>query len=163
MLGPKLEYFKERGDAIFRLCDITTTLQFEHIIYQTRTRKCTDPNDRVYAVLNLLQSKDGLVINTDYAKMTCQAYQDVVVRSIGYLERLNILTSCEIRQKPLEMPTWVPDWSVARRAKPVPWGRAARESIAEAQYIERGVLKVYGVMSALIRQVESVQFAGDSR
>ena len=108
--------FVERLDATFSLCDDRTDLPFGDWLHgQVNDSKCSDPRDKVYAVLSMLDEKrQGMAIKSDYTKSTRQVYQDLFLRFVDCFKSLDILGSCELREHSSDMPTWVPNWSVRR-------------------------------------------------
>jgi Heterokaryon incompatibility protein (HET) len=73
---------------------------------------CRDPRDRIYSVLSLLEQrfKDFHII-PDYTKNVAQVYGDVVKKYLQSSRDLNIISQCQGKSD-LNMPTWIPDWSV---------------------------------------------------
>ncbi|KAF6228712.1 hypothetical protein HO173_011731 [Letharia columbiana] len=141
--------------------DTTSYLAFGDIIRRSAPCKCSDPKDRIYAVLSLLdRSVEGINIEPDYTKTTAQVYQDVVTRHVEHHKSLGMLKYCELRNDmPAEMPTWVPNWTVADTATPLySCGRACGHSEAKAQYREGGILSATGVISASISSADEMVF-----
>ena len=88
------------------------------LIERTQHYKCSDPRDRVYAVLNMLNNFDkdrNAKIKPDYTKTVNQVYQDVVLSILNNTNDIVILDYCEMQELPLEssdslqIPSWVPD------------------------------------------------------
>lgn len=81
------------------------------LVQVTQWHKCADDRDRVYAVLSL--AVDGRGIKPDYSLSTVQVYQELVMFlmkqcSFGHLKFLKF---CEISNRRLGGPSWVPDWA----------------------------------------------------
>lgn len=77
---------------------------------------CTDPRDRIYALLALHSSQAPCSIHVDYSKPVENAFLEAAKSCIVSTGNLNILH----RRQPgcLEtLPSWVPDWT----AKPLGW------------------------------------------
>ena len=163
LLGQRAVPFHERIELIFSLGYDETSIPFGRLIRTNKNCKCTDPRDRVFAVLNTLSKTDQEIgIKPDYTKSTTQVYEDVAIRFINHFNRLNILTSCEMQDTLTEGPTWVPDWQVDILTNPL-WGVAASgEFPAEVQYDNDGVLKVTGVHTATIKHAKKINFATSS-
>ncbi|MCJ1288156.1 hypothetical protein MMC26_007511 [Xylographa opegraphella] len=143
------------------------------IIYQTRHCKCSEPKDRVYAVLGLLHEYDRerWTFKPDYTSTTCQVYENA---SFSYMEAfgdLDLLRQCDLgnRSTGLELPTWVPDWgSMENVPLPIPFAMADCSSPGEYQRREReggGILEAMGVHFDSIKEVIGFDFIGtrDSR
>lgn len=131
---------------------------------QTKHCRCSDPRDRVYALLSILDpSEINVEIKPDYSKTTGQVYQEAVLQFVAHFRDLRILTSCEMQDNSsLSVPTWVPNWSVGNTADPLWGGMASGNSYADVQYLEDGILKATGVHSATISHVEDIVFANSS-
>lgn len=143
--------------AIQRMSDSVSYTTFGDIIRRTASCKCSDPKDRVYAILSLLDiSDEGINIEPDYTKTTAQVYQDVVLQHIDHRRKLEMLTYCELQNdRSIEMPSWVPNWAAADTAKPMGGGgKACGYTDANVQYRGGGVLKTTGVISATISSAE---------
>ncbi|KAF6220712.1 hypothetical protein HO133_003145 [Letharia lupina] len=157
---------RARLSYILNISDTTNYAPFGQIIRRIAPCKCSDPKDRIYAVLSLLDRfEEGINIEPDYTKTTAQVYQDVVTRHIEHHNDLEMLTYCELRNDmPAEMPTWVPNWTVADTAVPL-WscGRACGHSEAKAQYREGGILSATGVISAAISSADEMVFQNTYR
>ena len=82
---------------------------------------CSNPKDRIYAILSLLHEKEkGLDIGPDYTKTTAQVYQGFVLRYIECLGSLELLAHCDLQNdRPVKMPTLVPNWNVASAIQPM--------------------------------------------
>ncbi|CAF9926748.1 hypothetical protein IMSHALPRED_007032 [Imshaugia aleurites] len=130
---------------------------FGGIIWRTAACKCSDPKDRVYAVLSLLRKwEKDINIEPDYTKTTAQVYQDAVLQHIKHSRTLEMLAFCELKNdRPAEMPTWVPNWAAIDSAQPLEHqGSACSYSSANAQYKGRGVLSAAGVVAATVLSAE---------
>ncbi len=126
--------------------------------------KCTDPRDRIYAVMSLLRGSDrDFKIEPDYTQTTAQVYLDAALRYIEHRERLNILTFCELQSdRPAEMPSWVPNWEDAHTATSLGTGESAcGHSMAKVQCKRDGVLSVTGVISATVSTAEKMILQND--
>lgn len=77
-----------------------------------RNFHCHDPRDKIYAVLNLLESKERqLHVCPDYSMATERVYVDVARRKIERHHTLELFESCELASRTASVPSWVPDWS----------------------------------------------------
>jgi len=159
----KLEVkFRERLVLVFLLCAQGIELPFQQLVRCTDRCLCTDPRDRVYALLNLIQkSERGIGIKPDYQSTCAEIYQDVVLRLIEYTKQLDILRSCEMKPKTLSLPSWVADWSTPNISKLAMQGNASGASTAIVQYLGNGVLRLVGVHAATVNNVKQLPL-GDS-
>lgn len=123
---------------------------------------CSDPRDRIYALLGLLyEDEKQLGIVPDYSKTTSELYQDVALRHITFFRSLELLHSCG-RDDPeaspsnttcsTSIPTWVPNWSVpANLPRPLSLVRVFCPFAAYTKYIGGGILRAAGVSIGTIQ------------
>jgi hypothetical protein len=76
-----------------------------------RQTKCEDPRDKLYAALGM--SANGLGIQVSYALSTEDIYTDLACLSISRSQNLNILSYCSSNPGLVNLPSWVPDWTVS--------------------------------------------------
>ena len=163
-LGSKVLSFHYRIEPIFQLSNDGEIMSFGRLIHQTKDCKATDPRDRVYALLSILEeSERELNIEPDYRKTKAEVYQDVVFCFMENLRSTSILSFREMHEDSgLKMPSWVPDWSRNNLADPLGFEVAAGSSLADGSYLDQGVLAVTGVLSASIEQIKKVVFVNSS-
>ena len=133
-------------------------LNFLEIIYSTRHCKYTDPKDRVYAILSLLEpSTEAIDIEPDYEKSIGQVFQDVTLRYIDRNKNLNILQLSGLTDRPSEMPTW----AIHETAREIPHillsGSASASTESEVQHRGGGILSVTGNISATVQHVDRIK------
>jgi Heterokaryon incompatibility protein (HET) len=158
-LGDKATPFNYRLEMVYQLCDIESPVPFGRHLRQTKLCKCSDPRDRIYAMLNTItQEERKMAIKPDYSQTVGEVYQNVVLRWIDHFKDLKLLAFCEMQDEPATMPTWIADWSVPNIAEPlrVPWAHAG--STVVSHYKGNGILSVAGVFLATINSVEEVHF-----
>ena len=137
------EQFSARVIKTYPLATSHPKPTFLNIMHDTMHCKYTDPKDRVYAILSLLgSSREAIDITPDYTKTTSQVYQDVTLRCINQHKRLDILSSSGLNERPSEMPTWVPDWTVVDTPHPLPSNLASGETEPGVKYRGAGILSV---------------------
>lgn len=124
--------------------------------------KCSDPRDRVYAVLNMLKTFErNAKIKPDYTKTVSQVYRDVVLSILDHTDKIAILGYCEMQEQPLEssdslqIPSWVPDWTVPTFTQRMETGHTSGNSNAETSH-DNDVLRVMGTHVAIIGHVEKI-------
>jgi hypothetical protein len=81
--------------------------------------QCQNPRDKIYATLSLFgqQGTVDLYIRPDYSLDTENVYIDVARRNIEFTRTLDLLHTCELSTRVLNIPSWVPDWSVRTNCK----------------------------------------------
>ncbi|KAF8860397.1 HET-domain-containing protein [Acephala macrosclerotiorum] len=129
------------------------TMPLYRLLELTKHSLCSNPRDRVYAILSLAHHSDLTGIVPDYSKATEAVYKDLVLKNMKKTRQLRLLTFCEIRHSPsdLRLPSWVPDLSIPRKPSQLWYGDASGNSQGEATYIksDKG-LQVRGIRTATI-------------
>ena len=139
------------------LSDSTSFAGFGHIIRRAASSNCSNPKDRIYAVLSMLDEKEkGINIEPDEKKTTAEVYKDCLLRDIAYHKTVEMLRFCDLQDgRSAEMPTWVPNWDVAPAATQFAnAGFSCGHSVAKIRYEGGDILSVTGVISATISNVE---------
>ncbi|KAH8602924.1 heterokaryon incompatibility protein-domain-containing protein [Bisporella sp. PMI_857] len=122
----------------------------------TKTSHCRDPRDRIYAINSLLSP--GIRIQPDYLKRVEDTYKAF---TLGYINRhkdLGILGLCEMKVSPsnLQLPSWVPNFSVPNLTSLLFRYRSSGPSSSETKYNESySILDVHGILTATIIKVTS--------
>ena len=155
--GDRAAPFKERRQHVNALCTGRAYSTFQDLLTMTKSCKCTDPRDRVYALLGLLDENYGIVPN--YEKSITEVYQDMFV---AYMKKqqlylnLKLLATSGIWESAQELPSWVPDWSPEKKCEPLMNQDACGAtgfSNAEAIVLDGNVLRVMGMEVAEIANV----------
>ena len=160
---PKIEFHRLRArlNDIANMSDSESFRGFGNTIRRSAFCGCSDPRDRIYALLSLLNKDDkGIKIQPDYTKSTGQVYQDLVFQFIEGRGTLELLRHCHLQNdRSAEMPTWVPNWDVANVVEPLLGdGKACGHSMAKVTHKGGGILSITGVMSATITKAEEFVF-----
>jgi len=123
-------------------------------IYGARYSKCSDPKDRIYAMLGLLSETDRRfwTFEPDYNIPTSCAYEEATYSFTKNSGRLSELQYCNLstRGARVDSPTWVPDWEHLER-HPRPLGRGlqadcfSRGCFQRRQRASGNVLSVKGL------------------
>ena len=160
---------------VFRLCDTNAFAGLEALLTQTRYCRCSDPRDRIFAILGLVDKKEADIhIEPDYTQSVGKVYKDVAVEYIQKRRNLEILSYCGMRDKksgltcwipkwavPTElqdrqMPSWVPDWSLPRVGDDIPNVHATGTAFAEINYDGSEILEVIGVALGTVSTLEQI-------
>lgn len=106
-------YQIKRLEVAYRLCGGTANRPFYSLIEKTKDCKCSDPREKVFALISMLDQWDKRIgIQADYTKTVSEVYQDAVIRYIGYVRNLRILSTVEIDDDQEGLPSWVPNLTV---------------------------------------------------
>jgi hypothetical protein len=82
----------------------------DQVISATRFQ-CSEPRDRIYAMLGLLDSKISQRIQVDYEKPLEEVYTDFAEAVIDATHSLEELTRAGLGRGPSCCPSWVQDWT----------------------------------------------------
>ena len=134
---------------------------FEHleiVLGDARSASCTDPRDRIFAVLSLAARSDTLGLAADYSKPAEAVFQDLVLHFTSKLRSLDILIHCELRDDTggMQLPTWAPNWTVPRLCNAIPLSSSCRGSTPRVRDQDGRVLTATGTHVAVIKCVESL-------
>ncbi|KAF2798595.1 HET-domain-containing protein [Melanomma pulvis-pyrius CBS 109.77] len=105
--------------------------------------KCSEPRDRVYALMGI--TTDNVTLKPDYSLSVGDIYKDVALQHLSQLNNLELLSSCCNRTDNSELPTWAPDWRIPNQRKRWFDLVGAGEPAAHARYIAPNVLEASGV------------------
>ncbi|KAH6671499.1 heterokaryon incompatibility protein-domain-containing protein [Plectosphaerella plurivora] len=87
----------------------------------TRTRKCYNLKDKIYGILGMAAPGFRSLVETNYSP---EVHVEQVCKSafLAYCRfdvRLTLLQECDLDGRKLPGPSWVPDWTSARRTQPL--------------------------------------------
>ena len=160
-----LGYLIERCHNICNYPDYVAGVFDElHVILgDARSASCSDPRDKIFAVLSLAHEDDTRGLDADYSKPAEAIFQDLVLHFTSNLHALNILTQCELRDETrvMKLPTWVPDWTVPRLCETINLPAFYPDSKPRVRYQDGRVLAATGVHVALIKSVETLPQPAD--
>lgn len=152
----------ERMNRFYILIEKTSFLLNE-LIFHGKARKCTNPRDRVYALLGLLGGRERkLNIEPDYTKTPSQVYQDVVAQYLKNLRRLDPIACCEPADNGTGVPTWVPDWDKSRKSTPFHLKRHPPTFAAQATIQDQRMLCAKGVQVTTVREAIPLDIPSDA-
>ncbi|KAK0736758.1 hypothetical protein B0T21DRAFT_183717 [Apiosordaria backusii] len=111
-------------ESVRELESSSTTLDFDITLATYRLRHATDRRDKIFGLLGL---SDGLsdVITVNYAATVEEVYEDFTLRYIKHTRNLRLLSAVGGRSLHLNLPSYVPDWSVSTYQDSEPEGWTA--------------------------------------
>ncbi|KAF5543892.1 heterokaryon incompatibility protein [Fusarium mexicanum] len=129
-----------------------------HTLHTYRTRQCSDPHDKIYALLAILPPRFASEIKPDYEQPFVELYKSCFLASIKALNRW------ELRGRPRnpdedDCPSWVPDLSQNDL-----YGRGVRGNYASGcsalhyEYQAPNLLKVVGLRFDTVKSVSEKTF-----
>jgi hypothetical protein len=134
--------FRVRGKELSAAVDILDS---------TRESLCSDPRDRVYAILSLLDENISQGIVPNYILSPEDVYKDFTLHCIKKLSNLDILRLCTRRGQLLT--SWVPNLSIPCPTVPFLWCYASGNSTHEFCDSMNGSLNIRGVHASSINHV----------
>lgn len=151
--SPELR-FARRYELVLLLCQPPKEHTFLDLLDQGRKFNCSDPRDRIFAILDMAADVDeSMGLEVDYTRSKTQVYQDAVLKYIDHSKNTNILASCENTGGKLTMPSWIPEWTRKRVANTMPMHLASSMSEAHVRHNGSEVLRVSGVRCATVTGV----------
>jgi hypothetical protein len=82
-----------------------------------RSRRCTDPRDKVYGLLGLAESEETNIIIPDYSSPISTIYEQTTLKLIEHSKSLQIFSHISARSMKIDeiattgLPSWVPNWT----------------------------------------------------
>ena len=130
----------------------------ERVLDNSRSASCSDPRDKVFAVLSLADPGETRGIDADYSKPAEAIFYDLVLHFTSKIKSLDILTHCQMRDDTggMELPTWIPNWTVPRLCGSIPFSSSCWNAKPRVRYRDGKVLEAMGVHIAIIKSVESL-------
>ncbi|EXJ82289.1 hypothetical protein A1O3_06102 [Capronia epimyces CBS 606.96] len=87
---------------------------FCNLLAKCRHQLTTDPRDKVYGLLGLVDDCVGRIIGPDYSEDVTKAYTRAMGLIFQYSNSLDLLSLANMRHphaSALDLPSWVPDWT----------------------------------------------------
>ncbi len=114
-----------------------------HILQRTKNCQYSDPRDRIFGILNLIDRYDVDGLEADYSMSTEDVFQNVILNYLSTKGTLDILSQCEWKWfKAIKVPSWVPNWTVPNECETPLGSKSCWGSKAQAQFDKEGVLSV---------------------
>lgn len=88
------------------------------LVSEYRHFQATDPRDKVYALANMFAINGQNNITPDYTAAPSSVYTDFAIWALEHCSGLELLRHCGTRA--LDIPSWVPDWSVSQNCLLLP-------------------------------------------
>lgn len=81
----------------------------EHLLLWTRNQQCSDPRDKLYGILGLLDPRIVAKIEVDYSTPVWKTYAQLVLAEMEAYHKLNMINHCNITTRLEGYPSWVPN------------------------------------------------------
>lgn len=129
-------------------------VHFRDIVEWSRIRECSDPRDKIYAILGIVEPELSREIVPDYGMHLSDVYKNAFLADLRVTHRLEVLRHCDYKPLP-NCPSWVPNWSRRKAFRSFEeCFFAGGHSRSEARYIPPNVLQVTGVLCAFVESVD---------
>ncbi len=140
--------------AVRNLCT-NTSLMVSSLLRFAREAACSDPRDKVYAVLGMLRQSQRSIaeeIIPDYSKSVDQVYADTFRTICNREGHIELLTQAGVARDDNFRPTWSPDWSRTHK-DPMLLQYADADADAKAKYSGNLCMQVCGCVAATVSTV----------
>jgi hypothetical protein len=120
----------------------------QNVLYMMRDAthaRCSDPRDKVFALLGLLPQSISQIIQPSYTKSPREVHRESFVAYVKCSGKLDILA--------LLGPSWIPDWSVPTNFYDLEHMFCSGNSSAEVSYTTSDVLIATGIEYDTIEEV----------
>jgi hypothetical protein len=92
------------------ICEKDDSWSLIDILERSRHASCTDPRDRVFALLNISNDKPPLGLQPDYTGTVSDTYKKTARALVAIGQGHRLLRNAWMSDSQLELPSWVPDW-----------------------------------------------------
>jgi hypothetical protein len=152
------DLLKMRVNSVSQLCNRKSRgyLSFSALLDYTKYCECSDPRDRIFALLSLPSARN-IGIEADYSKTVLEVYTNAALCIMRFSQSLKILATASLEQSNLGFPSWVPKWPCRATDRSLGYSVLAAGPTLAADFGEQGyegVLQVNGVSIAIIDRVE---------
>ncbi|KAL2076119.1 hypothetical protein VTL71DRAFT_1062 [Oculimacula yallundae] len=128
-------------------------LDFHQLVERTQSCKCSDPQDRIFALMGLNRHNSWPDIEPDYTKDVKDVYKDFALSLMTYSDNLELLRSIEFHDRS-RLLSWVPDWSISRKTRRFMNDQASGLSTAKFMARSGNTLQVTGVSVSKVLRAE---------
>ena len=134
------------------------TVSFTGLRQEFRGSLCSEPKDRIYAILALLNdSEKNLGIQVDYDRSMMEISEGIIRRYVEGIGSLDFLRQCEL-QEPTTRPSWVPQWAESSFVSHAIGSYSSPSLGAWYRFLDgqEGVLQVAGVAVSVVTGSQAV-------
>ncbi|KAJ4293452.1 hypothetical protein N0V90_008735 [Kalmusia sp. IMI 367209] len=128
-----------------------------NILNISRSKGCANPRDKIYGLLGITPTYFSTSIVVDYLRPVEDVYKEAFLTHLNTTKRLELLKHCDLANRQIGGPSWVPDWSKTEFAAPL-LSEQLSSGISRAwfTYAEPNVLEVVGKQYTTIKTVSGV-------
>jgi hypothetical protein len=84
-----------------------------------KSKGCADPRDKVYGLLGITPAYLKSQVTVDYRKPVKDVYREAFMAHLCSTLRLDLLKHCDLSNREIGGPSWVPDWSRTEFTAPI--------------------------------------------
>ena len=126
-------------------------------LWTFRSRKCGNPRDKVYAILGICNDVKMGDITVDYSSSVAQVYYETAEYILRKERSLKLLSACQSYGSSAETPSWVPDWSIDARFRPmrsmISWESGVEEEDVRRTFKASGSHSAQVIVSEVMRTI----------
>lgn len=149
--------FRERCRHIVFLKYHNEGHSLSNILDISRSKGCANPRDKIYGLLGITPTYFSSNITVDYLRPVEDVYKEAFMTHLNATKRLDLLKHCDLANRQIGGPSWVPDWSKTEFAAPILSEQlSSGMSRAWFEYTEPDVLEVVGKQYTTIKAVSGV-------
>ncbi|KAF1829300.1 HET-domain-containing protein [Decorospora gaudefroyi] len=146
--------FREKCRHIVFLKYDATGHPMSNILDISRSKGCSNPRDKIYGLLGITPAYFSSSIVVDYLRPVEDVYKEAFLTHLNATKRLELLKHCDLANRQIGGPSWVPDWSKTEFAAPILSEQlSSGMSRAWFTYSEPDVLEVIGTQYTTIKTV----------
>lgn len=149
--------FRERCRHILFLNHDASSNSMTNILDVIRSKGCADPRDKIYGLLGITPASFRSQIVVDYLRPVEDVYKEAFLVFLNSTKRLELMKRCNLIDRRIGGPSWVPDWSETEFAAPI-LSEQLSSGISRAwyTYIAPQVLEVIGKRYTTIQSVSGI-------
>ncbi|PQE21340.1 heterokaryon incompatibility protein [Rutstroemia sp. NJR-2017a WRK4] len=111
--------FRERCRHIVFLKHDAASHSLSNILDISRSKGCVNPRDKIYGLLGITPAYFSTNIMVDYSRPVEEVYKEAFLTHLNATKRLELLKHCDLTNRQIGGPSWVPDWSKTEFAAPI--------------------------------------------
>lgn len=149
--------FRERCRHIVFLKFGTRGHSMANILDISRSKGCVNPRDKIYGLLGITASYFSSRITVDYLRPLEDVYKEAFLAHLHVTERLELLKHCDLTNRQIGGPSWVPDWSKTELAAPL-LSEQLSSGISRAYFTlkEPDILEVKGIQHTKVKSISCI-------
>jgi len=151
-----------RGLQLSRYSPGATTPPLLDLLLSHKSKKSTDPRDKVYALVGISSSRNSFG-PIDYSSPVCEVFCHTARHIISTHKRLDIICVKQHNLDQYGLPSWVPDWTRPQYGHGlvglhhhVPKFSAAGSSLASTSILNGRILEARGFVISRIKSTSTI-------